>query len=107
MGIGVYIYGGFIWWFGVVVCMVFGFPRVVWVGRVVPGGGFIDSVVLDSGYDADLNLIELSCSHGGSMLFKLVHDLGHWALCRLPRCDFVYNLNLGYDLLFRRLFQRN
>ena len=81
--------------------MVFGLPRVEWADRVVVG-----KCLLGACYDADLNLIQFSMSWGGSTWFRLIHELGHWVLCLLPRCDFVYNLNLGYDYYWRWLFQR-
>ena len=59
------------------------------------------TLTFQGSYDADLNEVEVN--HLSPMLLVLLHELGHWLICLLPRCDWVYNLNMWYDYLCNRL----
>ena len=36
-------------------------------------------------------------SNYGLRFSNLLHEMGHWLLCLLPKCDVTYDLNVFYD----------
>ena len=55
-------------------------------------------------YDADENMIYVNALYG-LRFTNLLHEMGHWLLCLLPRVEAVYDLNILYDKLEYKLNQ--
>ena len=60
------------------------------------------SVYYKGYYDSDVNTIYVNCVYGVSFS-NLLHEMGHWLLCLLPRCSVTYRLNEYYDALNRHI----
>ncbi len=73
------------------------FPRIetapAWIIKIEMGHSYYKSY-----YDAEKSIIIVNSRYGLNA-WNLLHELGHHFLCKLPRVDFVYNLNIVWDWL--------